>query len=63
MLSGPKAVGANSGARILESVMKNRYLIAAAIALSLLAGAAQAYTCNTSCYWVGKQQYCNTTCY
>ena len=27
-----------------------------------VATVASAYTCYTSCYWLGNQQYCNTTC-
>jgi len=38
----------------------------ALIALGLtLAGLAAAWagTCNTHCYYIGNQQYCNTQCY
>jgi len=38
-------------------------LLAAAMAPSL-ANVAKAQTnCNTTCYWLGDQQICNTYCY
>jgi len=43
------------------SIMIKRLVLAAVLAV-VAAGTAYAYTCSTSCYWLGSNQYCNTTC-
>jgi len=44
--------------------MIKRFVLAAVIALATASTAyAQYRNCTTSCYWIGKTQYCNTSCY
>jgi hypothetical protein len=47
-----------------EKQMLKRFALAAVVTVALYGTAYAGYRqCQTSCYWVGQQQYCNTQCY
>ena len=44
--------------------MVKRFVLAAVLAVVSVGTAYAGYRqCQTSCYWIGNQQYCNTQCY
>jgi hypothetical protein len=44
--------------------MDMKKLLLALAALTVLGTAsAYSYSCNTYCFWVGNQQFCNQNCY
>lgn len=44
--------------------MLKRFALSVVLTVAVVGTAYAGYrNCQTNCYWVGKQQYCNTTCY
>ena len=39
-----------------------KLIIALAALTALSTASAYAYTCRTTCYWIGNQQYCTERC-
>jgi hypothetical protein len=43
--------------------MIKRFILAAVLAVATVGTAYAGYrNCQTTCYWIGNQQYCNTVC-